>query len=100
MTEPDESPLVDADVADDARGAVRIALLRAIEKAGTQQKLVDLIGEGVERGHLSYWLKQGMVPEKHCAVIEQGTGVSRRALCPAWRRVWPELLAVADQQGA
>lgn len=99
MTDPEETPLVDADATDDPRGAVRAALLRAVEKAGTQQKLVELIGDSVERGHLSYWLKQGTVPEKHCAVIEQATGVSRRALCPAWRRVWPELLAVADQQG-
>lgn len=91
MSDTETSPLVDADAAPDPRAAVRAALERAIGTAGTQQKLVEQIGEGVERGHLSYWLKQGVVPEKHCAVIEQATGVSRRALCPGWRRVWPEL---------
>ena len=84
-------PLIDADAAPDPRDAVRAALLHAVDRAGSQQKLVDRIGEGVERGHLSYWLKQGVVPEKHCAAIEQGTGVRRRFLCPSWRRVWPEI---------
>lgn len=102
MTDMEDPALIDADVADDPQAAVRAAIGKAIKKAGTQQKLVELIGEGVERGHLSYWLRNGMVPEKHCAAIEQGTGVARRFLCPAWRRVWPELNAQqpASHQGA
>lgn len=89
----DLPPLIDADTAAEPTEAVREALRRAVEIAKSQQKLVEGIGMSIERGHLSYWLKQGSVPEKHCAAIEQATGgkVTRRNLCPTWRRVWPEL---------
>lgn len=70
---------------------VREALAEAIEKAGTQSKLADAIGEDVKTGHIYYWLKVGAVPEKHCAAIEQHTGVSRKRLCQGWARVWPEI---------
>jgi DNA-binding transcriptional regulator YdaS (Cro superfamily) len=73
---------------------VRAALKEAIDKAGSQTALAGLIGEGVKTGHLYYWLQQGVVPERHCPVIEQATGVSRKRLCPSWQRVWPELAEV------
>lgn len=76
---------------DNSIDSVREALREAIVKAGGQTALAALIGEDVKTGHIFYWLKAGSVPEKHCAVIEQGTGVSRTRLCPGWRRVWPEL---------
>ena len=79
---------------------VREALKEAIEKAGTQGALAAAIGEDVKTGHIFYWLKVGAIPEKHCAVIEQRTGVSRRRLCQGWARVWPELLDADQQQGA
>jgi DNA-binding transcriptional regulator YdaS (Cro superfamily) len=71
---------------------VREALREAIEKAGGQTALAAAIGEDVKTGHIFYWLKVGSVPEKHCAVIEGATGVSRKRLCPGWARVWPELV--------
>lgn len=76
---------------DDLVVGVRNALQEAIEKAGSQTALAAVIGEGVKTGHLFYWLQRGAVPERHCPVIEQATGVSRKRLCPGWRRVWPEL---------
>lgn len=81
---------------DDPTDSVREALREAISNAGGQTALAALIGEDVKTGHIFYWLKAGSVPEKHCAVIEQAAGVSRKRLCPGWRRVWPELMDAAD----
>lgn len=75
----------------DPSDSVREALREAIEKATSQSALASAIGEDVKTGHIFYWLKAGAVPEKHCVVIEQATGVSRKRLCPGWRRLWPEL---------
>lgn len=77
----------------DPTADVREALKEAIEKAGSQTALAGVIGEGVRTGHLFYWLQRGVVPERHCPVIEAATGVSRKRLCPKWTRVWPELAA-------
>mgnify|MGYP003948679833 CR=1 FL=1 len=87
---------------DDPLDSVRDALREAIAKAEGQTALAALIGEDVKTGHIFYWLKAGSVPEKHCAVIEQATGVSRTRLCPHWRRVWPELIGrnPLEQQAA
>lgn len=75
----------------DTAEIVRAALREAIEKAGGQTALAAAIGDDVKTGHIFYWLKAGSVPEKHCAIIEQATSVSRKRLCPGWARVWPEL---------
>jgi DNA-binding transcriptional regulator YdaS (Cro superfamily) len=79
---------------DDPTAEVRAALTEAIGKAGSQTALAEAIGEDVKTGHIYYWLKAGVVPERHCPVIEQATGVSRKRLCPSWQRVWPELAEV------
>lgn len=85
------------DPAEAVREAVREALREAIANAGSQTALATAIGDETKTGHIFYWLKQGVVPEKHCAVIEQHTGVSRSRLCPWWRRVWPELAAALQE---
>ena len=74
----------------DTAETVREALREAIAKAGSQTALATSIGDETKTGHIFYWLKQGVVPEKHCVVIEQATGVSRARLCPGWRRLWPD----------
>lgn len=81
----------------DTNDSVREALREAINKAGGQTALAALIGEDVKTGHIFYWLKAGAVPEKHCVVIEQATEVSRKRLCPGWRRLWPELMDPSEQ---
>lgn len=75
--------------------SIRDALQEAIDKAGSQTALAEKIGADVKTGHIFYWLKVGSVPEKHCAIIEQATGVSRKRLCAGWARVWPELVTAA-----
>jgi DNA-binding transcriptional regulator YdaS (Cro superfamily) len=80
----------------DAVDGVRLALEEAIAKAGSQSALAKVIGEDVKTGHIYYWLKQGIVPDRHCVVIEQHTGVSRTRLCPSWRRLWPELATAGE----
>jgi hypothetical protein len=76
-----------------AAESVRNALAEAIAKTITQSALAERIGNGVRTGHIYYWIKQGVVPIEHCAVIEQETGVKRWLLRPDdWMRIWPELI--------
>lgn len=58
------------------------ALDRAIEKAGNQQALAELIG--VKQQHVSYWKQKGRkrVPAEYCAAIEAATGVGKHELRP------------------
>jgi DNA-binding transcriptional regulator YdaS (Cro superfamily) len=58
------------------------ALDRAIQKAGSQEALAELIG--VKQQHVSYWLNKGRqrVPAEHCAAIEAATGVAKHELRP------------------
>lgn len=57
------------------------ALLRAIEKAGSQAKLADLLGIG--QTAISNWLnRESGVPAERVLKIEEATGVSRHELRP------------------
>lgn len=58
------------------------ALQRAIDKAGGQKPLADLIG--TSQSQVWYWLrraKRGLPPE-HAKAIEDATGIPRHELCP------------------
>lgn len=58
------------------------ALQRAIDAAGNQTRLAELIG--TTQSHISYWLlnsKRG-VPAEHAMDIERATGISRHELRP------------------
>jgi DNA-binding transcriptional regulator YdaS (Cro superfamily) len=55
------------------------ALDRAIQKAGSQEALAELIG--VKQQNVSYWRKSRFgVPGPYCAAIEDKTGISRHEL--------------------
>lgn len=58
----------------------RDAWKKAIQRAGTQAKLADLIGK--TQGHISTWLRRGYVPAELVLTIEHQTGVSRHELRP------------------
>lgn len=58
----------------------RDAWKKAIQQAGTQAKLADLIGK--TQGHISTWLRRGYVPPELVLVIEKQTGISRHELRP------------------
>jgi DNA-binding transcriptional regulator YdaS (Cro superfamily) len=58
------------------------ALHRAIEKAGSQKRLAEMIG--ASQSHVWYWLERSKkgVPAEYCVAIEKATGVSRGELRP------------------
>lgn len=56
-------------------------LKKAIEKAGSQQALAELIG--VRQSHVSNWLNRNKrVPAERVLTIEKATGVPRHELRP------------------
>lgn len=67
---------------------------------GGRNELAKLLGVTVAA--IGNWKLRGMVPLEHCMPIElavQGK-VTRRVLRPDdWRKHWPELGAVDDQEG-
>lgn len=54
------------------------ALERAIERAGSQDKLATIIG--VSQGLVSQWLNGAPIPPRHFPNIEAGTGVTAHEL--------------------
>jgi DNA-binding transcriptional regulator YdaS (Cro superfamily) len=57
------------------------ALRLAVERAGTQRRLADLLG--VRQPAVSKWLKHGkLLPPEHVLKVEASTGVSRHLLRP------------------
>lgn len=56
-------------------------LLKAIQVAGSQAELANLIGGSVKQQHVSYWLKS-RVPAEWCRRINQETGVPLSDLRP------------------
>ena len=71
------------------------ALEHAIEKAGGQAALANLLG--LKQQNVWNWLRRGNgVPLEHCALVEKTTGVPRWTLRPDdWHRIWPELIGSA-----
>lgn len=55
-------------------GIAQTALGRAIEKAGSQEKLAALIG--VTQALVSQWVNGAPIPNKYFPLIEKATGVS------------------------
>jgi DNA-binding transcriptional regulator YdaS (Cro superfamily) len=50
------------------------ALKRAIDALGSQTAVAAAAGEGVETGHVYYWLNKATeVPAKYCPGIEEAT---------------------------
>lgn len=58
----------------------RVALNRAIKKAGSAALLADVLG--VTRQAVTAWKKKGMCPMSRAAAIEKATKVPRAALRP------------------
>ncbi len=58
------------------------ALHRAVDKAGGQKPLADLIG--TTQSQVWYWLERSKkgVPAEYCGPIESATGVPRHELRP------------------
>lgn len=56
------------------------ALDRAVESAGSQQALAQLLG--IKPPSISGWYDRRRVPAERCIAIEQATGVSRHQLRP------------------
>lgn len=56
------------------------ALDRAVESAGSQQALAQLLG--IKPPSVSGWYDRRRVPAERCIAIEQATGVSRHQLRP------------------
>lgn len=70
-------------------------IAEAVELAdGSPSKLARLIGHGVKRQHVEYWLRTGSVPVDRCTPLEQAlqSRVPRWRLRPHdWHVHWPEL---------
>ena len=56
------------------------ALRKAVEKAGGQTALANLIGK--TQGHISKWLEREHLPAEAVLPIEKATGVPRHELRP------------------
>jgi Uma2 family endonuclease/DNA-binding transcriptional regulator YdaS (Cro superfamily) len=56
------------------------ALKKAVETAGGQTALAELIGS--TQGHVSKWLERNYVPPEFVLTIERATGISRHELRP------------------
>lgn len=54
------------------------AIQRAVEKAGSQEKLAEKIG--VTQGLVSQWVNGAQIPHKHFPRIEKATGVTAHEL--------------------
>ncbi|AJY39113.1 transcriptional regulator [Burkholderia humptydooensis] len=66
------------------------ALLRAIEKAGSQSALARLIGK--KQPHIHKWLHSpnAMRPE-NCVLVGAAVGIPYRDFRPYdWKLIWPE----------
>lgn len=73
----------------------RDALLQAIEKAGSQAKLAELLAVG--QTAISNWLnRESGVPAKRVLSIEAATGVSRHELRPD---LYPPMRRATDAVG-
>lgn len=60
---------------------IQTAIQKAIDAAGSQQKLGDIVG--VKQQTVRYWLfGSKRIPAIHIITIEKGTGVSRHELDP------------------
>ena len=57
-----------------------VALARAIESAGSQQALADLLG--IKSPSIAEWKERGRIPANRVLDIERLTGVSRHELRP------------------
>lgn len=55
-------------------------LQRAIDAAGSQQRLAEFLG--IRSASISEWKARGRVPAERCILIEKATGVSRHDLRP------------------
>ena len=73
------------------------ALSRAIEIAGSQAALAVRIGGKVKQQHVSYWVRNGIVPAEHVLAIEAATAraVTRGELRPDLYPAEDERLAAA-----
>lgn len=56
------------------------ALERAIDAAGSQQALADLLG--IKPPSIHEWRKRGKVPAERVLAVEEATGISRYDLRP------------------
>lgn len=73
------------------------ALLRAIEKAGSQSALARLIGK--KQPHIHKWLnsRNAMRPE-NCVLVGTAVGIPYREFRPDdWKLIWPELAEPAKE---
>jgi DNA-binding transcriptional regulator YdaS (Cro superfamily) len=63
------------------------AMETAITRAGGITILARAIGSSATA--VCNWRTRKKIPVAKCVAIEQATGVSRRSLCPEWRKYWP-----------
>lgn len=73
------------------------ALEQAVQKAGSPTALAALIGGGVKRQHVEYWLKVGKTPATYCPAIERAVGVRCEDLDPTTE--WSVLRKRAQASG-